>query len=78
MLLLKIPEYPVLRVIKIGRDLQDHLIQTSTQNYYNHPKTLSPNTTSRCLLNTSRDGDSTTSWDNLFQCVSTLREKSHF
>lgn len=38
MFLLKIQKYPVLRIIKIGRDLHDHLIQPSILNYHSHPK----------------------------------------
>lgn len=79
MFLLKIPKYPVLRIIMVGRELQDHIIQPSTQNYQNHPKTPSQNATSRCLLNTftSRDADSTTSGSSLFQWLSTLGVKKN-
>lgn len=79
MFLLKIPKYPVLRIIMVGRELQDHIIQPSTQNYQNHPKTPSQNDTSRCLLNTftSRDVDSTTSGSSLFQWLSTLGVKKN-
>ncbi|KAK4825624.1 LOW QUALITY PROTEIN: hypothetical protein QYF61_001304 [Mycteria americana] len=39
------------------------------------PYTMSLSTTSTCLLNTSRDGDSTTSLGSLFQCLTTLLSK---
>lgn len=47
-----------------------------TQNY----QTLSPNAISWCLLRTSTsgDGDSTTSQDNLFQWLNTLKMKNNF
>jgi len=35
-------------------------------------------TTSRQFLNTSRDGDPTTSWGSLFQCLATLSAKKLF
>ena len=39
---------------------------------------MSLNTTSKCILNTSRDGDSTTSLGILFQCLTTQLETKFF
>ncbi|KAK4829616.1 LOW QUALITY PROTEIN: hypothetical protein QYF61_005743 [Mycteria americana] len=39
---------------------------------------MSLSTSSKCLLNTSRDGDSTTSLGSLFQCLTTLLVKTFF
>lgn len=80
MFLPKILKYPVLRIIKVGRELQGYIIQPSTKNYQNNPKTLSPNATSRCLLNTftSRDADSTTSGGSLFQWLGILGVEKKF
>ena len=39
---------------------------------------MSRSVTSTCLLNTSRDGDSTTSLGSLFQCLTTLSVKKFF
>ena len=36
---------------------------------------MSLSTTSKCFLNTSRNGDSTTSLGSSFQCLTTLREE---
>lgn len=41
-------------------------------------QTMFLNTTSTLSLNTSRDGDSTTSLDNVFQSLSTLPEKKFY
>jgi len=39
---------------------------------------MSRSTTSKWFLNTSRDGDSTTSLGSLFQCLTTLSVKKFF
>ena len=39
---------------------------------------MSPSTTSKWFLNTSGDGDSTTSMGSLFQCLTTLSVKKFF
>jgi len=39
---------------------------------------MSLSTTSKCFLNTSRDGDSTTSLGSPFQCLTALLEKNYF
>ncbi|KAK4828859.1 hypothetical protein QYF61_000987 [Mycteria americana] len=44
----------------------------------NHHYTMSLSTSSKRPLNTSRDGDSTTSLGSLFQCLITLSVKKNF
>ena len=47
------------RIVKVGKDLLDHPVQSSTYHQY-CPLTTSLSATSAGLLNTSRDGDPTT------------------
>ncbi|KAK4831110.1 LOW QUALITY PROTEIN: hypothetical protein QYF61_015413 [Mycteria americana] len=48
------------------------------RSYEAHCQTMSRSATSTRLLNTSRDGDSTTSLGSLFQCLITLSVKKNF
>lgn len=43
------------RIIRLAGDLPGVLVQLSSQHHHNHPKSTSTNTTSRVLLNASRD-----------------------
>ena len=54
-----------------------YLVQLSTHHQY-HPLTVPLSTTSPQLLNTSRDGDSTTSLGGLFHCPTSLSENKCF
>ena len=64
---------------KTGKDPQDHLVPLSSH-YHCYHKLLnwSCSNSSRCLLNTARDSDSTTSLGRPFQCLTTLSEKKFF
>lgn len=55
------------RIIKVETDPSDHPILC--------PLTTSLSAPSSCFLNTSMDGDSTTSLSSLFQCITSLYEK---
>jgi len=61
-------------IIKVGKDLQDHLVQL--QPIPTMPTSLSA--TSPRFLDTSRDGDSTTSLGSPSQSNTTLSEKKFF
>lgn len=54
----------------INRIIWDHW-QPLTQHCQGHYYTMSPGATSTCLLNTSKDSDSTTALGRLFQCLGT-------
>lgn len=56
------------RIIKVGQDLQDYQIQPSTEYHHDH-KTILQSAIFTNFFNTSRDGESTTSWRILFQCL---------
>ena len=62
------------RITKHGKGLQGHLVQLSNIS----PLTMSLITTSKCFLNTSREGDSTTPRGILFQHLTTLSETTFF
>lgn len=64
------------RTMKIGKELQDDQIQPSIQYHHIH-QTIPTNATSACFLNTSRDGGSTPSLGNLFQCSTTSWVNAH-
>ena len=65
------------RIIKIGKDLQDHLVQPST---YHQCCSLNcaPKYYTTLSLDTSIDSDSITSLGSLFQCLTNLSEKKFF
>lgn len=64
------------RITKIGNDLLDCLVQSSTYQQYLPPKPLvCISITSKCLFNTSKDSNSTISLGSLCQCLTTLPEK---
>ena len=66
------------RITKVEKDLQDHLVQLSTYHQYS-PSKLCPLVQHLTISWTlSRDSDTTTSMVSLFQCLTTLSEKTFF
>lgn len=64
------------RIIKVGKDLEDHELQSSTQHHHHiHQYKMSWSTISIHFVNASRDGDSTTAQGSLFQCFTILSVK---
>jgi len=61
------------RIIKVGKDLSDHLVQPSTYHQYFPAMLLT--VTSSHFLNTSRDGDPTISLGSLCQCPTAFLDK---
>ena len=66
-----------LRIIKAGKDLQDHQVQLPTQPHH-VCSTMSPRATSTWCLNPSRVGDSTIALGSLGQGLTTLAGKKFF
>jgi len=63
------------RNIKVGKDLQGHLVQLSSYWQYFPSEQMSLSTTSKFLLSTSSDGDSTISLGSLFKDLTAPLEK---
>lgn len=61
------------RIIKDGKDLQDHLVQLFTCHQY-CPLSIPPSTTTAHFWSTSRDGNPTTKVASLYQFPITLLE----
>ncbi|KAJ7399438.1 hypothetical protein BTVI_115200 [Pitangus sulphuratus] len=64
-------------IVYVGKNLQDHRVQPVTDPHLvNQTRALSA--MSSHSLNTSRDGDSTTSLASLFQCLTMISLKKFF
>lgn len=63
--------------IKVGKTFKIMCSSHQPASPQSSPKPI-PSVTSRWLLSTSRDDDSTSSLGNLFQCLTTLTEKEPF
>jgi len=64
------------RMLGVGRTSVDHLVQLPCQSRVTYSRLH--RTSSRQVLNSSREGDSTTSLESLFQCFVTLKVKMFF
>lgn len=72
------PGHRIIESLRLRNTLYHHRVQPLTQHHYIHHYVHIPKRHITCILNTSRDADSTTSQSSLFHCLITLSVKKFF